>query len=214
MGYSSKEKVARGVAWAGASNWGGQLLSFCAYTALARLLDPHAFGQVAIASVYLAFIQLIVTQGFGTAIIQRDDLQDEHLDSAFWIAMATAAFFCLLSLLLTRTIACLFHEPSVAPVIGWLSLSLFFYALSSIPTAILTRALNFRAIAVRSLAATGVGGMVGVAMAWLGWGVWSLVGQWLVGAVLASGGPFAGGLVSGSPNAICGICTDFRSTLP
>ncbi|MGD0123935.1 MAG: lipopolysaccharide biosynthesis protein [Terriglobia bacterium] len=184
MDHGSKRKIARGVAWAGASNWGSQLLSFCIYTGLARLLNPQAFGLVAIAGIYLAFIQVLVSQGFGMAIIQRRELEEEHLDSAFWIAVATAAFFCLLSLLLAGRLANFFHEPRVAPVIGWLSLSLLLCSLSSVPTAILTRELNFRALAVRSLAGTAAGGVVGLAMAFLGWGAWSLVGQQLVNAFL------------------------------
>ncbi len=182
--YGSREKAARGVAWQTAAQWGSQLLSFGIFTGLARLLTPQAFGLVAIAGVYIAFIQLFVTQGFGTAIIQRLQLEREHLDSAFWIAIATGSLFCLLSLLLAGSIALIFREPRVAPVIGWLSLSLVFYALSSVPTAILTRELNFRPLAVRSLLATGLGGAIGLAMAFLGWGVWSLVGQQLVGAIL------------------------------
>lgn len=186
MDRHSKEKAVRGVAWSSAANWGCQLLSFVVYTGLARLLNPHAFGLVALAGVYIAFIQIFVTQGFGAAIIQRRDLTDEHLDSAFWIAMATAAVFCLVSILLAGVIAHFFKEPSIGPVIRWLSISILFYAMSSAPTAILTRELNFRALAVRSLATTGAGGAVGLAMAFTGWGAWSLVGQQLIGAALGT----------------------------
>jgi len=185
MESGSSRKVVQGVAWAGAANWGCQVLNFAVYAGLARLLDPATFGLVAIAGVYIAFIQVLVTQGFGMAIIQRKEIEKEHLDSAFWIAMATASLFCLLSLLCGGQIAHFFHEPRVAPVIAWLSFSLFFYALSSIPTAILTRDLDFRSLAVRSLLATIVSGVVGLGMAFEGCGVWSLVGQQLVNAILS-----------------------------
>jgi PST family polysaccharide transporter len=184
MDQGSRDKAVRGVAWAGAANWGSQLLSFGVYAGLARLLNPQTFGMVALAGVYVAFIQIFVTQGFGAAIIQRRDLKEEHLDSAFWIAMATAVAFCFLSILLARPIAHFFREPGIVSVIRWLSVSILLYALSSVPMAILTRDLNFRALAVRSLATTGVGGAVGLAMAFFGWGVWSLVGLQLVGAGL------------------------------
>jgi O-antigen/teichoic acid export membrane protein len=183
MDSGAKEKAVRGVAWSSVANWGCQLLSFGVYTGLARILNPHAFGIVALAGVYIAFIQIFVTQGFGAAIIQRRDLKAEHLDSAFWIAMATAAIFSLVSILFAGLIAHFFREPAIAPVIRWLSFSILFYALSSIPTAILTRELDFRALAIRSLGTTGLGGAVGLAMAMLGWGFWSLVGQQLVGAI-------------------------------
>jgi len=184
MDSKSNRKAAQGVAWASAANWGCQLLSFVGYAGLARLLNPDAFGLVAIAGVYITFIQVFVTQGFGMAIIQRNHVEPEHLDSAFWIAMATAFLFCVLSLLLGGQIARLFHEPRVAPVVGWLSFSFFFYALSSVPTAILTRELDFRSLAIRSLLATMVSSAIGLAMAFFGCGVWSLVGQQLVNALL------------------------------
>jgi len=181
---SNKRQIAQGVAWASSAQWGGQLLSFGIYTGLARLLTPQVFGLVAIAGVCIAFMQIFVQQGFGTAVIQRRELEPEHLDSAFWIAAATALFFCLLSVAAGREISRLFHEPRVAPVIQWLSLSFLFYALSAIPTALLTRELDFRPLAVRSLIATGAGGAVGLSMAYSGWGVWSIVGQQLVNSVV------------------------------
>ncbi len=182
---ASNRKVVQGVAWASAANWGCQILSFGIYAGLARLLSPAVFGLVAIAGIYIAFTQLLVQQGFGMAIIQRSEVEREHLDSAFWIAMATAFVLCLLSLLLAGQIARLFGEPRVAPIIGWLSLAFLFYALSAVPTAILTRELHFRALAIRSLLATMVAGAVGLVMAFAGFGVWSLVGQQLVNAVLS-----------------------------
>jgi O-antigen/teichoic acid export membrane protein len=181
---SNKKKIAQGVAWTSSAQWGNQLLSFGIYTGLARLLAPQVFGLVAIAGVYIALMQVFVQQGFGMAIIQRRDLEHEHLDSAFWIAMTTAFGFCLLSLLLAGQVGRLFHEPRVSPVIGWLSFSFLFYALSSVPAALLTRELEFRALAVRSLVATAAGGAVGLAMAYRGWGVWSLVGQQMVNGIL------------------------------
>lgn len=139
---------------------------------------------MAVAGVYIAFIQVFVAQGFGTALIQRRELESEHLESALWIALATAALFCFLSLLLGGVIAHFFDEARVTPIIGWLSFSFLFYALSSVPMAILTRELDFRSLAIRSLLATAAGGAVGLTMAFTGWGAWSLVGQQLTNAVV------------------------------
>ena len=183
---SHRRKVVRGVAWAGAASWGGQLLGFVIYAGLARLLSPEAFGLVAIAGIYIAFIQLLVAQGFGMAIVQRESVDDRHLDSAFWIAIASAFVLCLLSHVFGPQIGRFFGEPQVTPVIGWLSFSLFFHAMSSVQIAILTREMDFRSLAIRSLLATLLGGAVGLTMAFRGWGVWSLVGQQLTNAILSS----------------------------
>jgi O-antigen/teichoic acid export membrane protein len=183
---SNQRKVVQGVAWASVASWGGQLLGFIIYAGLARLLSPEAFGLVAIAGVYIAFIQLLVAQGFGMAIVQREQIEDSHLDSAFWIAIAFALILCVLSHVFGPQIGRFFGEPRVAPVIGWLSFSLFFHAMSSIQMAILTRKMDFRALAIRTLLATLVGGAVGLIMAFRGWGVWSLVGQQLTNAIMSS----------------------------
>jgi PST family polysaccharide transporter len=117
---SNQRKIVQGVAWASAASWGGQLLGFGIYAGLARLLSPETFGLVAIAGVYIAFIQLLVAQGFGMAIVQREQVDDSHLDSAFWIAVAFALLLCVLSHVFGPQIGRLFGEPRVAPVIGWL----------------------------------------------------------------------------------------------
>lgn len=180
----SKGKAARGAAWATGANLGCQLLGLLFSFALARILDPRVFGLVAIAWIYTAFMQIFVTQGFGVAIVQRKDLEEEHLNSAFWIAIASALLFCLASILLAVPMARLFKEPKLAPVICWLSFSMVLNALSTIPTAVLSRDLEFRPLAIRGFTSTGIGGVVGVVMALNGCGVWSLVGQQLVGAAL------------------------------
>lgn len=177
-------KAAKGVAWTTAANWGCQFLSFCFYLGLARLLNPQEFGQIALAGVYLAFIQVFVTQGFGVAIVQRRDLDEEHLDSAFWIAVTTAAAFCVCSIAFAGWIAHLFKDPQIAPVIRWLCLSMLFNALGAVPTAILTRDMEFRPLAIRLLAATGASGVVGITLAFLGCGVWSLVAQQLISSAV------------------------------
>lgn len=179
-----KERTVRGVAWASIDNWGRQLLSFAVYTGLARLLDPKSFGLVALAGIYVYLVQIFVDQGLGTVLVQRQELEREHLDSSFWISIAVSGLFFLLSSLLADPLAELFHEPRVAPVIRWLSLLFVIYALSSVPKATLTRNLEFKALAIRSLVSTAAGGVVGLSMAFRGWGAWSLVGQQLTAAVV------------------------------
>lgn len=180
---SLRERAERGIAWSTCENGGRQALSFVTYAALARLLGPETFGLVALASVYLALVQIFVKQGFWTAIVQRDVLDQEHLDAAFWINLGLSTAMCVLTVVLAPLIARLFRAPELSGVLGWLSLLFVIFALSSVPSALLTRDLAFRTLAVRTVLATALGGVVGVAMAFAGWGVWSLVGQQLASAV-------------------------------
>lgn len=175
-----RQKVVKGVAWTAVQNGGSQALSAITFFLLARLLGPEVFGLVAMAGVFLALMQVFSEQGFTEAIIQRDKLEPEHLDTAFWINISISLLLTILSIAIASLIAKLFNQPKLTPIICWLSLSFLLSAFKGTQEAILRRQFNFRALAIRSLIATLSGGIVGVTMAFLGYGVWSLVGQQLV----------------------------------
>ena len=181
---SVRADIARGLAWAAVERWARNALAFVVYFALARLLAPEFFGLIALAGVFVAFLQIFVTQGLGTALIQRADVRDEHLDTAFWISLGLGVALFGLVLVAAGPAARAVGEPSLAPVIAWLGLSLPINALSSVPTAVLMRSMRFKPLAIRSTLSVVVGGAVGVAMALAGFGVWSLVGQQLVGTAV------------------------------
>jgi PST family polysaccharide transporter len=181
-----KDRVVRGVFWTSMDTWGRQALAFIIYAALARLVGPESFGIVALGVVYVAFVEIFVTQGFSTSLVQRKNLDDGHLDSAFWISITMATTLTVATVLFAERVATIFAEPRLASVLRWLSLSLILMALSAVPQAALTRAMAFRALAGRSFLATLTGGIVGLAMAWHEFGVWSLVAQQLFGAAAAT----------------------------
>ncbi|MEM7712006.1 MAG: MOP flippase family protein [Cyanobacteria bacterium P01_A01_bin.68] len=174
---SLKEKALKGVIWSAIENWGSRIISFVVFLLLARLLDPKTFGLVALSSVFFAFMQVFLDQGFSQAIIQRKEVDREHLDTAFWTNISIALLLLTLSIAGAGLIASLFKEPQLTPIIRWLSLSFVFGALNSVQSAILSRQLAFKTLSLRTLTATFAGGIVGVAMALMGFGVWSLVGQ-------------------------------------
>jgi PST family polysaccharide transporter len=179
-----REKAVKGVIWNAIQGWGSQAISFIVFLVLARLLQPEAFGLVAMASVFLAFMQVFLDQGFSQAIIQRQDLEPEHLDTAFWTNASIGVLLTAISYAAAGLMATLFREPLLTPVLHWLSLNFLFGSLNSVQTAILSRELSFKLLATRSLIATLAGGVCGVTMAFLNLGVWSLVGQQLASTIV------------------------------
>jgi PST family polysaccharide transporter len=152
--------------------------------ALARLVAPEAFGLVAYASVFIAFAQIFVDQGFSDAIVQFPRLNREHLDTAFWVSVLIGGLITILSMFAAGGIAGLFREPQLIPIIRWLAPIFFLSALSSVQQAILRRELAFKSLTVRSLAANVSGGIIAVILAFAGFGVWSLVAKLLVTAIV------------------------------
>ncbi|HWK89561.1 MAG TPA: lipopolysaccharide biosynthesis protein [Longimicrobium sp.] len=175
----------KGLAWTALQSWGVQVLSLLMFLFLARLLEPRAFGLVALTTVFLQIAQIAVDQGLSAAIIQREKVEPEHLDAAFWIGMAVAAAFTAGTIAAAPAIAMLFGEPAITPILRVLSFLFIAGALSGVHEALLVRGMRFRVVALRSLAATAISGVVGVSMAFAGFGVMALVAQDLAFAAVS-----------------------------
>jgi PST family polysaccharide transporter len=179
-----RKSAAKGIGWTTLQALGSRLIATAVFVALARMLEPSAFGLVSLAYVFVSLLQVFVDQGFGQAIIQRPKLEPGHLSSAFWGCLGIGATLTALSVACAQPVADLLGQSDLAPVLRALSFSLIFAALSSVPEAILRRNLMFQSVAMRQIAGAAAGGAVGVAAAASGFGVWSLVAQLLVqGAV-------------------------------
>jgi PST family polysaccharide transporter len=181
---SLKQKAIKGVIWSAIESWGNRIISVSIFFLLARLLDPESFGLVALASVFIDFVQIFIDQGFSQAIIQRENLESEHLNSAFWINIGIGILLTILTLSFADIIANGFSQPALTPIIRWLSLGFLLSSLSKVQEAILERRLNFKALASRSLIASVISGLIGVTMAFMGWGVWSLITKILVFGII------------------------------
>ena len=177
--------VARGLTWTFIHTWGGQALSLVVFVVLARLLTPADFGLVALAAVFVALAQFIVDQGLGDALVQRREITAGHIDTAFWVSLATGSILMAITFLTAWPISALVNEPDLAPVLQVLSVTYFLSALTSVPIALLTRELAFRLLAIRAVASIMVGGAVGIGMAILGFGAWALVGQQVSAALVS-----------------------------
>ena len=174
-----RQKFVKGIFWSAIRSWGRQVISFIVFSLLARLLQPEAFGLVALAGVFLGFVQVFLNQGFAIAIVQRQELEPEHLDTAFWTNLGMGILLTIVGLFGAGLFADFYHQPELIPIVRWLSLSFIINSLSQVQNAILSRQFKFKIQAVRSLLAVFAGGLVGTGMAFMGYGVWSLVGQQL-----------------------------------
>jgi PST family polysaccharide transporter len=177
---SLQQKAFKGIIWSLLQNWGSRIINVAIFFLLAYLLDPKVFGLVALANLFLGFVQVFIDQGFSRAIIQRKDLDPEHLDTAFWTNLGIGSFLTVFNIVAAPAIGAWFNEPQIIPVIRWLSINSLLISLNGVQSAILVRQFGFKLLAMRTLLASTISGVVGVTMAFLGFGVWSLVVQQLV----------------------------------
>ena len=174
-----QHRVARGLTWTLIDSWGGQLLQFLIFAILAHLLTKTDFGLVSLAIVFVNFAQLFVDQGLGDALIQRPKVTRSQLNTAFWVAIVTGALLMGVGLLIAQPLAMALNEPGLGPIVAVLSLGFLITSLTSVQIALLRREMDFRGLALRRLVAAMSGGVVGVGLAFAGFGVWALVAQQL-----------------------------------
>jgi O-antigen/teichoic acid export membrane protein len=171
--------------WAFVGMGGQQIMMLLITFVLAGLLGPRSYGLVAMAMIYIQFVQLALDQGISTAIVQRSDLEVEHLDSAFWMNLAWACALAGVSVGLSGWWAAANHQPELKPLIEILSLLLPIQALTIVQQAQLQRDMNFKKLAFRGNLAAFSGGIAGIASAVGGAGVWALVVQSLTGGCVS-----------------------------
>jgi O-antigen/teichoic acid export membrane protein len=174
-----KQKSINSVKWSAIENWSSQLLSLLVFMLLARLLQPEDFGLIALASVFIIILTTLSNQGFAQAIIQKENIEAEHFNAAFWINNGIAILLCAILFFVAPFVAKMFSQPELASVLRYLSLTLILSSLVSVHSAVLSRNFQFKTMALRSVFSSVVSGGVGIYMAYNDYGVWALVGQQL-----------------------------------
>lgn len=150
---------------------------------LARLLLPEDYGVIALIVVFIVISQTFVESGLGTALIQKKDVTDVDYSSVFYLTLGGALVFYCILFLVSPLIATFYKQPLITPVLRVLGITLFFGAINSVQNAVIARNFQFRKLFISSLSAVLLSGLIGIAMAYTGYGVWALVGQHLTSIV-------------------------------
>lgn len=177
---ADRNTFGKAAGWSVAMSLGNQVATTLAGFVIAAILGPEAFGIVTLAIVFLLFVQLFLEQGITTAIIQRDELGEHHLDAGFWAVMATGVGLVAGTFVLADWWADVNNTPELAPVLRVMSPIILIDALTVVQQALLQRTLEFKQLALRANVAAVVGGVVGITAAFAGAGVWALVIQQMV----------------------------------
>jgi O-antigen/teichoic acid export membrane protein len=150
---------------------------------LARLLFPADYGIIALIAVFITISQTFVQSGLGTALIQKKDVTDEDYSSVFYLSLGISLIFYCILFLTAPLVAAFYRQPLITPVLRVLGLTLFFSAVNSIQNAVISRGFQFRKLCICTFGAVVTSGIVGIAMAYKGFGVWALVCQQLIAII-------------------------------
>lgn len=146
-----------------------------AFLLFARWLDPADFGLYAIASAFISLARSAQSLGLSQAIVQMESLKRADRDTAFWTQLMVGTALTFLFIFCSYPIAYFFEREALAPVLGILSLGLLLHGFSDVARATLARHLSFVYLGTVTVFGTAIGAGAGIATAYVGGGVWSLV---------------------------------------
>lgn len=172
-----KNKVLSGLFWKVMENGGTQGIQFLVSILLARLLTQAESGEVMLIMIFITIGNVFVQSGFNTSLIQKQKVDEEDYSSAFYISFGIAAMLFLILFFTAPAIAAFYVQPLFRPILRTLSVTLFFGAVTSVQSAAIARTMEFRKLCIASIFAALGSGVIGVAMAFRGYGVWALAMQ-------------------------------------
>jgi len=174
-----KQKTIHGVMWSGISQAGKQISQFVITAILARLLSPKDFGLLGMATVFTGFAAIFGELGISSALIQKQDIDEAHLSSAFWLNIMVGVSLTTIFILMAPLIARFYNKPELRMILMIMSVNFILSSFTIIQQTVLTKEMNFKALTIRDIVGIILSGVVGISFAYKGYGVWSLVYQLL-----------------------------------
>lgn len=162
---------------------GGNLL---VQIVLARILMPEEFGNLAIILAIVNYISIFVQSGLSAALIQKKEIDQLDVNTVFTITFVCNAILYIGTFLFAPYIASFYNNMGLTAPIRVTALAFFLYSFNSIQMGLLSRNMDFKVIFFRSVIAVPVAGAIAIAMAYNGFGLWSLVANLLIGVFLSS----------------------------
>jgi teichuronic acid exporter len=182
MADSLKSKTIHALSWSFVQGIGLRGVQFVVGIILARLLLPEQFGLIAMLMIFMDVSQSIMASGFGAALIQRQYVTEKDASSVFYFNILLGVIAALGLCGLAPWVADFYGQPVLTPLLRVMSIVLVINAFGMVQGTLLTKALDFRTQTKVSLIASLLSGMIGMGMAYRGFGVWSLATQQLSSA--------------------------------
>jgi O-antigen/teichoic acid export membrane protein len=185
-GKTISSNIQKGVKWSIIDVYGVQGISFSSSLILARLLTPADFGLIGISLGTLAVMKSFITFGYSEALIQDQESKASTLNSIFILNLVMGVLLSALLFICAPVISEYYEIAELESIIKLLSIANFIESTTKVQSALFTKELEFKALAIRKLAAQLVASLVAIVLALNDFGVYALVAQFLIGVVISS----------------------------
>ena len=177
-------KVLANFLWRFAERCGAQGVAFVVSVVLARLLAPEVYGTIALVTVFTTLLNVFIDSGFGNALIQKKDADDLDFSTVFYFNITVCTLLYLGMFFAAPWIARFYKDLELTPVIRVLSLTLIISGVKNVQQAYVSRTMQFKRFFFATLGGTIGAAVIGIVMAYHGFGVWALVAQQIFNATV------------------------------
>ena len=183
---SLKDKAVKGVAWSGIDNVAQNVITFIISVVLARLLSPDDYGLLGLIAIFTAISTVLINSGFKSALIRKETISDDDYNTAFIINVCISIVLYFVLFACAIPIARFFGRNELILLIRVSSLGIVLGAFALVQQTRLTKKIDFKTQTKITIIASISSGIIGIIMAILGYGVWSLVAQNLLRQLLTT----------------------------
>lgn len=181
---SLKDKTVKGVAWSGIDNVIRFSVSFVVSIVLARLLSPDDYGLIGLIAIFTTICEMLINGGFTTALIRKKDATEDDYNTVFMVNLGMSLFLYAIIFICSPLIADFFNRQELVALTRVSSLGMIVGAFAMVQHTRLTKRIDFKSQTKISFIASITSGIVGILMAFMEFGVWSLVAQNLTSHIL------------------------------
>lgn len=183
---SLKNKTIKGTLWSAVENVTRLGVTFVVSIILARLLSPEEYGLIGILTIFIALFNAIVDSGFTNALIRKQDATDTDFSTVFYINLVLSLVLAAILFCCAKPIAIFFERPELVALTKVMSSVVVINALAIVQRARTTKEIDFKTQTKITFISSIVSGTIGIVMAYMGYGVWALVGQQISNQLLST----------------------------
>ena len=183
---SLKQKTITGLIWSFVDTIAGQGITFIIGVILARLLSPREFGLIGMIAIFIAVSESFINSGFSSALIRKNNCTNTDYSTVFYFNLVVGILLYIILFFSAPAISLFFNEPELKSILQVLGVVLIIDSLTLIQKTILTKRVDFKLQARISIIASIGSGVVAIALAYNGFGVWALIAQRIIKQALNS----------------------------
>lgn len=174
-----KQKIFSNFIWCFAERCGAQAVKLIVELVLARFLLPDDYGTIALVTVFITILNVFVDSGLGNALIQKKNADDLDFSSVFYFNLIWCFILYLLLFAFAPVISIFYGIPELTVIVRVLGITVLISGLKNVQQAFVSRNMLFKKFFFATLGGTFGAAILGITMAYFGFGVWALVAQQL-----------------------------------